>query len=409
MNESNANDKTAGQAMTRRDQLKDAAAGAVAAAVPASLARAAETGAKMTTTQMMNQAPTVACRKVPLNAPGAKAKVYFSRKIDAQTLIALYERINEGIYGKVAIKLHTGEKNGPNILPRDMVRAFQATVPDSSIVETNTLYHGDRYTTEQHLETLKVNGWTFCPVDIMDAEGTVNLPVRGGKHFKQVSMGGHIVNYDSMIVLTHFKGHAMGGFGGSMKNIAIGCADGRIGKAQVHAVDDVNKPWDQWPAKEYLMETMAESAKAVIDYFGKHIVFINVMRRMSVDCDCAGTSAAEPTIEDVAFWPQRTFWPSIRPVWIWSIRRRTTTISSSASSRAWACTSSRPCARSGWAASGTRSLRYRPGRAGRVPAWRRRRKNAREGRFFVVGGHPGAGAVASLIRRPRPSGSCGGA
>lgn len=133
----------------------------------------------------------------------------------------------------------------------------------------------------------------------MDAEGTVNLPVRGGKHFKEVSMGGHIVNYDSMIVLTHFKGHAMGGFGGSMKNIAIGCADGRIGKAQVHAIDDVNKPWDQWPAKERLMETMAESAKAVIDHFGKHIVYINVMRRMSVDCDCAGTAAAEPTIEDV--------------------------------------------------------------------------------------------------------------
>ena len=133
----------------------------------------------------------------------------------------------------------------------------------------------------------------------MDAEGTVNLPVRGGKHFKEVSMGGHIVNYDSMIVLTHFKGHAMGGFGGSMKNIAIGCADGRIGKAQVHAIDDFSKPWDQWPAKERLMETMAESAKAVIDYFGKHIVYINVMRRMSVDCDCAGTAAAEPTIEDV--------------------------------------------------------------------------------------------------------------
>lgn len=133
----------------------------------------------------------------------------------------------------------------------------------------------------------------------MDAKGTVNLPVRGGKHFKEVSMGGSIVNYDSMIVLTHFKGHAMGGFGGSMKNIAIGCADGRIGKQQVHAVSDVNLPWDQWPAKEKLMETMSESAKAVIDHFGKHIVYINVLRRMSVDCDCAGTTAAEPTIPDI--------------------------------------------------------------------------------------------------------------
>lgn len=102
-----------------------------------------------------------------------------------------------------------------------------------------------------------------------------------------------------MVVLTHFKGHAMGGFGGSMKNIAIGCADGKIGKAQVHAVKDVNAPWDQWPGKEHLMETMAESAKAVCDHFGKNIVFINVMRRMSVDCDCAGLSAAEPTIPDI--------------------------------------------------------------------------------------------------------------
>ena len=104
-----------------------------------------------------------------------------------------------------------------------------------------------------------------------------------------------------MIVLTHFKGHAMGGYGGSMKNIAIGCADGRIGKSMVHGISVDNQPadWGQWPSKERLMENMAESAKAVIDYFGKHIVFINVLRRMSVDCDCAGLSAAEPTIPDI--------------------------------------------------------------------------------------------------------------
>ena len=230
---------------------------------------------------------------------GVRAKVYFSPVIDAEHLNKLYDLIKENISGKVAIKLHTGERHGPNILPREMVKAFQARIPNSTIVETNTLYKGDRYTTEDHLETLKVNGWDFCPVDIMDAEGTVNLPVKGGKHFREVSMGGHIVNYDSMVVLTHFKGHAMGGFGGSMKNIAIGCADGRIGKQQVHAVSDVGLPWDQWPAKERLMENMAESAKAVCDHFGNKIVFINVMRRMSVDCDCAGVGAAEPTIPDI--------------------------------------------------------------------------------------------------------------
>ena len=228
-----------------------------------------------------------------------RAKVYFSPVIDSDHLNKLYDLIKGNLSGKIAIKLHTGERHGPNILPREMVKSLQARIPESTIVETNTLYHGDRYTTEDHLKTLEINGWTFCPVDIMDAEGTVNLPVKGGKHFKEVSMGGHIVNYDSMLVLTHFKGHAMGGFGGSMKNIAIGCADGRIGKQQVHAVSDVNLPWDQWPGKEMLMETMAESAKAVCDYFGKKIVFINVLRRMSVDCDCAGTSAAEPTIPDI--------------------------------------------------------------------------------------------------------------
>lgn len=247
------------------------------------------------------QAPVVGCRRVENGDAGAHAKVYFTKHIDAEHLIRLYERINESIYGKTAIKLHTGEQHGPNILPRDMVQAFQAQVPDSAIVETNTLYQGDRYTTELHRKTLEVNGWTFCPVDIMDEEGTVMLPVRGGKHFKEVSMGGHIVNYDSMIVLTHFKGHAMGGFGGSMKNIAIGCADGREGKAQVHGVNVDHQPedWNAWPGKELLMENMAESAKATIDFFGKHIVFINVMRRMSVDCDCAGLAAAEPTIPDI--------------------------------------------------------------------------------------------------------------
>ena len=180
--------------------------------------------------QSFAQAPVVGSTELTHSSSeaGSHAKVYFTKHIDAAHLISLYDRINEGIYGKVAVKLHTGEKYGPNILPRDMVKAFIQYVPDSTIVETNTLYQGDRYTTAGHRETLQVNGWTFCPVDIMDEEGDVNLPVRGGKHLKEVAMGGHIVNYDFMIVLTHFKGHAMGGFGGSMKNIAIGCASGQV-------------------------------------------------------------------------------------------------------------------------------------------------------------------------------------
>lgn len=251
---------------------------------------------------MAIQAPVVGSKNVTgKNYQGSAAKVYFTKTIDAEHLIKLYKMINENIYGKVAIKLHTGEPHGPNILPRDMVKAFQEQVPNSTIVECNTLYPGDRYTTEDHRKTLEINGWTFSPVDIMDAdEKVVNLPVRNGFHLKEVAMGANLVNYDSMIVLTHYKGHVMGGFGGSMKNIGIGNASGHLGKAQVHGVDPNNVPPDtEWPGQEYFMELMADSAQATCDYFGKHIVFLNVMRRMSVDCDCAGVAAAEPTMKDI--------------------------------------------------------------------------------------------------------------
>lgn len=286
--------------LSRRELLKGSAVVAAAAFAP-SLLTSLPKSAHAAAPENGQKTPVVGSRNVTgIKTEGSRAKVYFSSHIDAEHLIALYQKINEEIYGKVAIKLHTGEKNGPNILPRDMVQAFQAQVPNSTIVETNTLYQGDRYTTESHKETLKVNGWTFCPVDIMDEEGDVNLPVRNGLRLKEVAMGGHIVNYDSMIVLTHFKGHAMGGFGGSMKNIAIGCASGQVGKRQVHGVPgEVPEDWSKWPHDEPLMELMADSAKATCDYFGKHIVFLNVLRRMSVDCDCAGKRAAEPTIPDI--------------------------------------------------------------------------------------------------------------
>ena len=250
----------------------------------------------------MKQAPVVGSKNVTgKKFLGSAAKVYFTKKIDAENLIKLYKLINENIFGKVAIKLHTGEKHGPNILPRDMVQAFQAQVPNSAIVECNTLYEGDRDTTEKHRETLKVNGWTFCPVDILDEDGDIEFPVENGLHLKSVAMGGHLADYDSLIVLTHFKGHTMGGFGGSVKNIGIGCASGKVGKAQVHGLDPNNIPEDDdlWPEGEYFMELMTDSAKATCDHFGKRIIFINVMRRMSVDCDCAGVEAEEPTIADI--------------------------------------------------------------------------------------------------------------
>ena len=234
----------------------------------------------------------MAFNNVPYNErSGKESIVYFTRDLSAKGLLKVYNRIQEHLNGKVAVKLHTGEQHGPNIIPRPWVEELIKTqLPDATIVETNTYYEGDRYTTDQHLETLKVNGWTFCPVDIMDADGTVDLPVKDGKWFDHMTMGKNIVNYDSMLVLTHFKGHTQGGFGGSNKNIGIGCADGRIGKAMIHTTPGSDDMWDI--AKEEFMERMTESAKAVVDHFGDQIVFINVMRNMSVSCDCEGTAAA---------------------------------------------------------------------------------------------------------------------
>ena len=162
-------------------------------------------------------------------------------------------------------------------------------MPGAKIVETNSYYEGGRYTTEQHRKTLEINGWDFANVDIMDEQGTALLPVKNGYWFKAMSVGANMLNYDSMLVLTHFKGHTQGGFGGSNKNIGIGCADGRVGKAMIHTTP--GQP-DQWDIKtEEFMERISESSKATVDYFGKNIAFINVMRNMSVSCDCEGVAA----------------------------------------------------------------------------------------------------------------------
>ncbi len=225
---------------------------------------------------------------------GEESVVYFTRDLSAEGLIKIYRRISEHLQGKIAVKLHTGEKNGPNILPRPWVeQLLQSELPEATIVETNSYYEGDRYTTEQHRETLAVNGWIFAPVDILDEDGAAPLPIEGGKWFKEMYVGKHLLNYDSLLVLTHFKGHTQGGFGGSNKNIGIGCADGRIGKAMIHTTPNQDNQWDI--AKEEFMERMTESAKSVVDHFGEHIVFVNVMRNMSVSCDCEGIYA-EPVV-----------------------------------------------------------------------------------------------------------------
>ena len=224
---------------------------------------------------------------------GNESIVYFTRDLSPKGLMKAYEKVDGNICecGKTAIKLHTGEPHGPNIIPSAWIKEFMENeLPDATIIETNTYYNGDRYTTERHRKTLKVNGWTFCDVDITDEEGTTLLPVKDGKWFDNMSVGSHMTKYDNLVVLTHFKGHTMGGFGGSNKNIGIGCADGRIGKKWIHTQEGSKDMWSI--SQEELMEKISESTKATIDFFGKNVTYVNVMRNMSVDCDCAGVEAA---------------------------------------------------------------------------------------------------------------------
>lgn len=237
------------------------------------------------------QAPTNGNIRVPFDQrDGATSNVFFTRDLSPEGLRRAVAKVAPQLSGKIAIKLHTGEKDGPNIIPFGWVKELvQQDLPDATIVETNTYYEGDRYTTEQHRETIAHNGWTFCPVDIMDEEGVATLPVVGGKWFDEMHVGTHMLSYDSMLTLTHFKGHTMGGFGGSNKNLGIGCADGRIGKGEIHTVPGSDNLWSI--AEEELMERITESTKATIDFFGSNIVYVNVMRNMSVSCDCEGTGA----------------------------------------------------------------------------------------------------------------------
>lgn len=230
---------------------------------------------------------------------GAESIVYFTRDLSEAGLQKIYDRISENLKGRVAVKLHTGEAEGPNIIPRPWVKSlFENRLSDQdAIVETNTYYEGTRYTTEQHRKTLETNGWTFCPVDITDANGVATLPVHSGKWFDEMHVGKDLLNYDSMLVLTHFKGHVMGGFGGSNKNIGIGCADGRIGKKEIHTYPGSDNQWSI--AEEEFMERMTESSHATVDHFGKQISFINVMRNISVSCDCEGPGAEPVQTPDV--------------------------------------------------------------------------------------------------------------
>ena len=224
---------------------------------------------------------------------GESSVVFFTRDLSEEGLKKIYDRVGGVLCGKIAVKLHTGEAEGPNIIPRPWVKElFESRLKDATIIETNTYYEGTRFTTEDHRKTLEINGWTFCPVDITDADGVATLPVKGGKWFEEMHIGKTMLNYDSLLVLTHFKGHVRGGFGGRNKNIGIGCADGRLGTAEIHTTPGAG----MWSiGEEEFMERMSESTKATVDYFAPHICFINTMRNMSVSCDCEGPEA-EPVV-----------------------------------------------------------------------------------------------------------------
>ena len=225
-------------------------------------------------------------------------KVYMFTKISAENLVKIYEALGREATGKVAVKLSTGEPGGHNFLQPALIKDLVKKV-NGTIVECNTAYGGGRADTENHLKAAKEHGFTaIAPVDIMDADGEVALPVKGGKHLKEDFVGSHYLNYDFTIILSHFKGHAMGGFGGAIKNMSIGIASSG-GKAWIHSAGKTKgDPWGNLPPQDDFLESMAEAAKAVADHCGDKILYISVANNLSVGCDC-DASPEDPQMGDI--------------------------------------------------------------------------------------------------------------
>ena len=228
-----------------------------------------------------------------------KAKVYFTRNITSDNLIKIYEALGVDLKGKIGVKVSTGEAGGNNYLKADLIGPLVQKL-NGTIIECNTAYSGKRNTVEDHMKVAEDHGFTkFANVDIMDAEGEEKIPC-DGKHMKYDIVGTHLKNYDSMLNLAHFKGHAMGGFGGVIKNQSIGVAS-RNGKAYIHGAgttEDPNYVWSHLPAQNDFLESMAEAAKAVSDYFKGNILYIDVMNNLSVDCDC-DSNPEDPCMKDI--------------------------------------------------------------------------------------------------------------
>ena len=222
-------------------------------------------------------------------------KVYFTEKITSESLLNIYKKLDVDLKGKVAIKVHSGEKGNQNYLKPLFYKELIDYV-NGTVVECNTAYEGERNTTEKHLKLLENHEWTkYFNVDLLDEKEEIALPVNNSKHIKENYVGKNIENYDSMLVLSHFKGHPMGGYGGALKNISIGLASSH-GKANIHGA---GKPEEIWTADhDSFLESMAEAAKTVVDYEKGNMVFINVMANMSVDCDCCAV-AEDPCMKDI--------------------------------------------------------------------------------------------------------------
>ena len=228
-----------------------------------------------------------------------KSKVYFTKEITAESLQKIYAALGVQLRGKVAIKISTGEPGGHNFLQPNLIKPLVDQLK-GTIVECNTAYEGRRYSSEEHWKAIKEHGFLdIAPCDIMDEQAELSIPVTNGKHLTENFVGEHLTNYDSMLMLSHFKGHAMGGFGGALKNMSIGVASGH-GKAHIHGV---GVPANLWTADhDSFLECMADACKGVMDYMGRrNIVYINVANRLSVDCDCS-SNPEEPKMADIGIF-----------------------------------------------------------------------------------------------------------
>ena len=230
-----------------------------------------------------------------------KAKVYFTKEITPESVVKMYDTLGISLPGKVAVKLHSGEQGNQNYIRPEFVKAMVEHV-NGTVVECNTAYEGKRNSTEKHRELIEEHGWTkYFNVDLMDAEGPdMKLDIPNGKVLKENFVGKNLKNYDSMLVLSHFKGHPMGGYGGALKQLSIGVASSE-GKAWIHSAGkskDQYTIWGDLPEQDKFLESMADAASSVVKYFKGNIAFINVMCNLSVDCDCCAV-AEDPCMKDI--------------------------------------------------------------------------------------------------------------